>query len=294
MNKSKKAGFSLIELGVVITVIVILAAILFPAITRVQERGREVRCASNLRQLHAAAMSYLSAHGEFPGAADYVSYQRFTPANNGATVRRGWVASHPDAYGHAWWYERGGEFGTWSVTNGTLFRYVGDGGDESVYICPSMSRLAQRTLTGAQRNLTRSYGINPSVAGQRLHGVSGPSRTMMFSEQGLQNMGGGRTFLAGGDNGPHAPPPPPPSDAYWNGADTYARRYNLRVDGAIDYDYTAINLREWIGAYHGPSPNQANAGRGNVVFVDGHVEQVVYTHTIAVARGNWEDGAPTP
>jgi prepilin-type N-terminal cleavage/methylation domain-containing protein len=51
-------GFTLVELLVVISVLAVLAGLLFPALVRARERGREAYCASHLHQLDAALMMY--------------------------------------------------------------------------------------------------------------------------------------------------------------------------------------------------------------------------------------------
>ncbi|MBN8524713.1 MAG: DUF1559 domain-containing protein [Planctomycetes bacterium] len=65
-----RAAFSLIELLVVISIIAVLAAMLLPAITTVRRAVYGTQCASNLRQLGLAAMTYASDHnGLFPPSA---------------------------------------------------------------------------------------------------------------------------------------------------------------------------------------------------------------------------------
>lgn len=60
-------AFSLIELLVVIAIIALLAALLFPSVTRAFERGRIARCQSNLHQMHVALVAYASDNaGNFP------------------------------------------------------------------------------------------------------------------------------------------------------------------------------------------------------------------------------------
>ncbi len=60
-------GFTLIELLVVIAVIIILAAFLFPILATARERGRQVSCISNLRQLAYAWLAYADDHnGQLP------------------------------------------------------------------------------------------------------------------------------------------------------------------------------------------------------------------------------------
>ncbi len=53
-------GFTLIELLVVITIISLLAAILFPVFARARQKAREAACLSNLKQLGLATQQYLS------------------------------------------------------------------------------------------------------------------------------------------------------------------------------------------------------------------------------------------
>jgi len=60
-----RRGFTLIELLVVIAIIAILAAILFPVVTRAREQGRISACASNMRQIYNALSMYLDQYNEF-------------------------------------------------------------------------------------------------------------------------------------------------------------------------------------------------------------------------------------
>lgn len=65
-------GFTLIELLIVITIIAVLAALLFPVLSKVSESSRTTKCTSNLRQLGVAAVLYGNEHNnELPvGLAD--------------------------------------------------------------------------------------------------------------------------------------------------------------------------------------------------------------------------------
>jgi prepilin-type N-terminal cleavage/methylation domain-containing protein/prepilin-type processing-associated H-X9-DG protein len=60
----RKNGFTLIELLVVISIIALLAAILFPVFARARENARRSSCMSNMKQLGLAFMQYTQDYDE--------------------------------------------------------------------------------------------------------------------------------------------------------------------------------------------------------------------------------------
>ncbi len=70
ITMKRNQGFTLIELLIVIAIIAILAAILFPVFQAAREKARQSACCSNLKQIGLAAMQYVSDYDEnYPPAA---------------------------------------------------------------------------------------------------------------------------------------------------------------------------------------------------------------------------------
>ncbi len=92
---SLRAGFTMIELMVVVVIIGILAAVMFPAMSRFLSAGDDTVSRNNLRRLGQAAMTYRVDHGNYwPASGGYFTH--FTIISNGGLQdrygrARGWV-----------------------------------------------------------------------------------------------------------------------------------------------------------------------------------------------------------
>jgi len=70
---SGRPGFTLVELLVVVAIISILAAILFPAFALVRQKANQTTCASNLKQLGLAVGQYTQDNNELEPMSQYMN-----------------------------------------------------------------------------------------------------------------------------------------------------------------------------------------------------------------------------
>jgi prepilin-type N-terminal cleavage/methylation domain-containing protein/prepilin-type processing-associated H-X9-DG protein len=66
-RRRQPVGFTLMELLTVISVIAIIAALLFPAVNSALNKAKDIECTSNMRQIHTAIYLYAGDHDQiFP------------------------------------------------------------------------------------------------------------------------------------------------------------------------------------------------------------------------------------
>jgi len=65
MNKGKSYGFTLLELLVVVSIMVILMSLLLPALKSARETGNQIKCISNLKQLGMASIAYSGDNNDY-------------------------------------------------------------------------------------------------------------------------------------------------------------------------------------------------------------------------------------
>src|SRR3954468_577317 len=85
----RRAGFTLVELLVVIGIIALLVSMLMPALGKVRDQANGAKCSNNLRQLMTATIMFAGDHkGVLPGGE--LDYDRKNPDE------RCWVYNGPD------------------------------------------------------------------------------------------------------------------------------------------------------------------------------------------------------
>jgi len=152
-------GFSLIELLVIIAIIVILAGLLLPALSRAKAQGQKADCVNHMRQLTLAWKMYADDNRNSLAENYYFN-------DNGTINPDSWIRGSMDdnpAYGQ---FEAGvlDSTNAHSIKAGKLFTYIPV---PKVFRCPS----DPSTTDGVPR--VRSYSINGWMGGKALAGQDG-------------------------------------------------------------------------------------------------------------------------
>ncbi|MBA4147991.1 MAG: type II secretion system protein [Verrucomicrobia bacterium] len=145
-------GFTLIELLLVIAVIVILASLLFPALSRAKNRGEQISCFGNARQLGLAWIMYADENADRLvsnfGATEILQRVAQGEKGNWADSVLNWEL----------------DFGNTNLalnTEAALGRYLG--GSPRLFKCPSDRVVSSLQRSAGWTERSRSYSMNAMV-----------------------------------------------------------------------------------------------------------------------------------
>jgi prepilin-type processing-associated H-X9-DG protein/prepilin-type N-terminal cleavage/methylation domain-containing protein len=163
-------GFTLVEVLVVIGVIIVLAALLFPVMARVRQGGQRTVCLNNMKQLGLAFQQYTIDHdSRYPGAGQFQKWGNGGHWVKGTNTGTMFELANPE-----------NPTGTQAdVQGGALYPYAKN---PNVYICPSNPYSADVT------NL--SYSMNCAIAGMSSRArMRAPSEINLLVDEGYANDG---------------------------------------------------------------------------------------------------------
>jgi len=257
-------AFTLVELLVVISVIMVLVGLALPVLLRAAGKARVAQCISNLRQLASAMVSYQGTFEGFLPSPAHVDTKGGDPAALDDSILNDDTLFDGDRE------EAEGEYIYHSYTwRGKLLPFVGTRGKDEealygIYRCPSV-----RNFKGHKS----FYGFNAFMGmhpGEVLRDSSGEVKLTHMDDI----LDTGRTFLFGENNEGHwvvKPRQPPPDRTF------------AEVSGD-DVDYPGQTYEGQVYARH--------SARCNWVFCDGHTETLTIERTDERECFFWRDVKP--
>lgn len=151
--RRRYCGFTLVELLVVIAIISIVASLLLPVLARSKGSAHQVKCMSNLRQLHLAAQMFWDEH-------------------DGAAFRyRGAFIDGGDVFWFGWlerWNGANEGKRAFDAAQGPLYPYLQSLGVE---VCPAFNYAFAKFKAKATSS-TYGYGVNLHVTGPDLSSIN--------------------------------------------------------------------------------------------------------------------------
>ena len=89
-TRTRTAGFTIIELLVVVAIIGVLVGMLLPAVQNAREASRRASCVNNLKQMGLAFHSYADSNGRFPASYGWNDPAIADPAGSSWIYKKAW------------------------------------------------------------------------------------------------------------------------------------------------------------------------------------------------------------
>lgn len=226
------AGFTLVELLVLIGVIAVLAGLLLPVLGQAKARGYSISCLNNERQLILAWQIYADEH-EDRAASNFGKAQVLEEIANG--TYRNWVNNVLD------WTDNPMNTNTALLFAGGIGPYLS--GTHQAYRCPSDFALSEWQQQLGWRSRVRSYSMNLMVGDAGSFSASGANTNNPYYRQFFRT-----TEI------------PRPSDIF-----VFIEEHPDTLDDG--YFLNKAYSSHWIDL-----PASYHAGGANLAFADGHVE----------------------
>jgi prepilin-type N-terminal cleavage/methylation domain-containing protein/prepilin-type processing-associated H-X9-DG protein len=268
--KRSKAGFTLVELLVVIAVIALLMAILLPALTKAKELARRIICGNNQRTLMTANFAYASTYDGWFVPIDYFVRVSSIINDGPISVASISVKAGRDGGGHTSQYD----FTNWIENKAyrkimaldSMKRKSGSP-DDNMYTwpdefsCPSDEIVKDPENIDEQGGVLISYGYNTTEFMYRYGWMATINQwttqpVLGHRSQSIKNAPEKLAFVDSVDWW-----------AAWGGAD-YKKGWDVLGQATIK-DYRE-DPRLPDGAVYGPTIYRHSEGT-NVAFYDGHV-----------------------
>lgn len=165
MHRNSRAGFSMMEILVVVGVIAVLIAILIPSLGRMRERARAAYCLANLKQIGSALHLYAADN------SDYMPPRAVRSHNDAAAAG---YSNWPPLPGYgpgdtAYWTDQAllGQYannsGIDTSNNNAPLYFAGTVARRSIFVCPSdtLHPVADRMSSSYAMGINFTYAAPP-------------------------------------------------------------------------------------------------------------------------------------
>ena len=307
-DRVQRAGFTLVELLVVIGIIAVLIAILLPTLAKARDNANRAACLSNEKQILYAVIMYANEHkGYLPGPADpCINDPRIVNAQVGVTLS----ATHPD-YSQMDVWNGGTFYSSRELSNqAQLQQYLGGITSWKVWQCPAAQEMWNQA-TPAHAGATNYFYQKPIGFGYLINnsdqfvttypaflfgsyssvpaGTAYPITLRYIPKKLSQLMATVYYDSTGTDENPGASVFVKDATKVWLLSDLDGRNFGNNVSGAFGIvDGTAStdtielkNARPWQPVHRSGSKFPTTASpRGsigrNYGYADGHAEYLLY------------------